>query len=294
MLGYEEILSRDAFLLGVELRLFWAVAFAYGLSLVVFVFHVLTRSASVGRAAKGILWAAAVAQLALIVFRTLEAGRGPFQTLYESLSIFTCTAALTYLIASRRWKDVHLPGLFVSALSMGGSLYALLSRSPAVKPLSPPLQSYWFEYHVLLAFFSYAVFVVGAAVEASYLLVRPSVRRGAKLLGFSRENLEDFRSSATSLIAFGFPFLTFTIFSGAVWANDAWGRYWSWDPKETWSLITWTVYAIYLHSRAVPSWRDTPASVFNLVGFVCMMMTFLGVNWLAKLLGIPSLHVYAV
>ena len=88
--------------------------------------------------------------------------------------------------------------------------------------------------------------------------------------------------------------MTFAVFSGAAWANDAWGRYWSWDPKETWSLITWTVFTMYLHSMTMQRFNGRFASALNILGFVCMMMTFLGVNWLAKLLGIPSLHVYAV
>ena len=96
------------------------------------------------------------------------------------------------------------------------------------------------------------------------------------------------------LVMMAFPLLTFAIFSGAAWANDAWGRYWSWDPKETWSLITWTVYAIYLHTRAIPEWRERVSPYLNILGFCCMVMTFVGVNWLAKLLDIPSLHTYAV
>ncbi len=295
MLNYEMVLSRDSYLLGIELRIFWSIAFLYALSAILFLFHALARSQPSGRAARFIMTVAASIHVGLIVLRTFEAGRAPFQTLYESLSWFACSAALTYLFVSTRWKTVYLPGLFVSALSAGASFYALFGRSPAVEPLSAPLQSYWFEWHVILAFFSYAVFVVSAAVEASYLIIRPLVKRGtAGGLGLSVDALEGFHKSAFSLAAFGFPFLTFAIFSGAAWANEAWGRYWSWDPKETWSLITWTVFTLYLHSKAIPAFRDAPASVFNILGFVCMMMTFLGVNWLAKLLGIPSMHVYAV
>jgi len=108
------------------------------------------------------------------------------------------------------------------------------------------------------------------------------------------DNLESFHAQSFRLALFGFPLLTFGIFSGAAWANEAWGRYWGWDPKETWSLITWTVFAMYLHSVSIPKWRGLPASVFNILGFICMIMTFIGVNWVAKLLGIPSLHLYAM
>ncbi|HHL39356.1 MAG TPA: c-type cytochrome biogenesis protein CcsB [Deltaproteobacteria bacterium] len=295
MTGYEDILSRDVYLLLVEVRLYWLVAMLYGTCFLLFLFHVITKERGLGRAARALLWAAVVIHAGQILLRTFEGARAPFQTLYESLSWFAWTASLTYLYASRRWRDFFVPGLFVTPLSMGACLYALLSRSPAVEPLSPPLQSYWFEWHVILAFFSYAVFVVSCAVEASYLVMKPFLRRGLGMkLGMKLEDLDAFRSMAVKLVVFGFPALTFAIFSGAAWANEAWGRYWSWDPKETWSLITWTVFTMYLHAMAVPAWRGAPASALNVLGFLCMMMTFLGVNWLAKLLGIPSLHLYAV
>ncbi|MBI5643811.1 MAG: c-type cytochrome biogenesis protein CcsB [Deltaproteobacteria bacterium] len=289
------MLSRDSYLLGIELRLFWSVAFIYGLSALLFLFHIILREKAPGKAAHKLLTLGVIVQIGLILLRTFEAGRAPFQTLYESLSWFAWSASITYLYVSRKWQDVYFPGFFVSALSMGACLYSLLSRSPAVDTLAPPLQSYWFEWHVILAFFSYAVFIVSASVEAACLIVRPFLRRNAGgLYGLTNENIERFHSTSFKLVAFGYPFLTFAILSGAAWANEAWGRYWSWDPKETWSLVTWAVFTLYLHSRAVPGLKNIPASVFNIIGFVCMMMTFLGVNWLAKLLGIPSLHVYAV
>lgn len=294
-MSIEEILSRNAYLLTIELRLFWLVAAIYGVCFLLFTLHALTRSVPVGRGAQGLLWTGVVFHVALIVLRTIEGGRGPFQTLYESLSLFALTASFTYLYISRRWKDVYLPGTFVTLLATGACLYALLRRSPAVNPLFPSLQSYWFEWHVILAFFSYAVFAVSSAIEATYLIMRPFLKRGlAAGYGLTLSNLAEFRSTTRKLVIFGFPFLTFTIFSGAAWANEAWGRYWGWDPKETWALITWTVFAMYLHAMAVPAWREKPASALNLTGFVCMIMTFLGVNWLAKLFGIPGLHLYAV
>ncbi len=291
----QDIVSRNAFLLTFEVRLFWLVAFIYGTGCFFLLLYIIFRSGHLGKASHAILWTGITLHTGLIILRTFEGGRAPFQTLYESLSWFAWSATITYLFVSRRWKDVYLPGFFVTLISVGACMYALLSRSPDVKPLSPPLQSYWFEWHVTLAFLSYAVFVVSFAVEMSCLILKPFLKRGmAQDFGLSLDGLDEFRGTAVRLVLFGFPLLTFCIFSGAAWANEAWGRYWSWDPKETWSLITWTVFAVYLHSMAIPSMRGLPASLFNILGFICMMMTFLGVNWLAKLLGIPSLHVYAV
>ncbi len=295
MPNYDMILSRNSYLLSVEMHLFWSVAILYGLSFLLFILYVLMRNTPIGKAATFIMWVAAVFHASLILLRTFEAGRAPFQTLYESLSWFSFSATITYLYVSSKWKGIYVPGFFVSGLSMGSCLYALLSRSPSVEPLAPALRSYWFEWHVTLAFFSYAVFIVSAAIEATYLIIKPLLIRGfADGYGFALDTLEDFHSSSFRLVIFGFPLLTFAIFSGAAWANEAWGRYWSWDPKETWSLITWTVFTLYLHAKRVPRLNGLPASIFNILGFACMMMTFLGVNWLAKLLGIPSLHVYAV
>ncbi|MEK6531462.1 MAG: cytochrome c biogenesis protein CcsA [Deltaproteobacteria bacterium] len=291
----ELLLSRTTYLLSVELRLFWLIAFVYGISFLLFILHILTRSTSMGKAAHSLMWANALLHVGLIVFRTFEAGRAPFQTLYETLSWFAASAALTYLIVAEKFRGVYAPGALVSGLSMGACMYALVSRSPSIEPLSPPLQSYWFEWHVILAFFSYAVFVVSASIEATYLAVKPLLTRsGGTCLGLTMDTIERFRSRAFKLVLFGYPLLTFAVFSGAAWANDAWGRYWSWDPKETWSLITWTVFTMYLHSMTMQRFNGRFASALNILGFVCMMMTFLGVNWLAKLLGIPSLHVYAV
>ena len=295
MSNLETLLSRDAFLLSVDIRLFWFVALIYGASLVLYIIHLVTKKTGPGKLATNILWFGVITHAGLILLRTFEGQRAPFQTLYESLSWFAWSAAVTYLYVERKWKDIYLSGILVAALSMGACLYALLTRSPAVEPLSPPLQSWWFEWHVVLAFLSYAVFVVSCSIEIVYLAIKPSLKKGLGTdFGINMDNLESFHAQSFRLALFGFPLLTFGIFSGAAWANEAWGRYWGWDPKETWSLITWTVFAMYLHSVSIPKWRGLPASVFNILGFICMIMTFIGVNWVAKLLGIPSLHLYAM
>jgi len=284
----ESILSRDSFLLVAELRVFWFVAALYAFSFILHLFHVLTKGSSAGKPAHALLWIGSLVHIGLIVLRTVETGRAPFQTLYESLSWFASSAVLTYLFVSRRWKGIYLPGTLVSALAMGASLYALIARSPAIEPLSPPLQSWWFEWHVVLAFFSYALFIVSAAVEISYLVVKPLLSSGDGLYGFKKDELEDFHGAALRLVLFGFPLLTFAIFSGAAWANVAWGRYWSWDPKETWSLITWFIYAAYLHARVTRGWRGARAAYLSVAGFAAVIFLYWGVSFV-----LPGLHAYA-
>lgn len=287
----EEILIRDAFLLGIELKLFWLVALLYGVSFIIGIIYLISSNPGSGKILTWGLRITVIVHTVLIIYRAFEGMRPPFQNLYETLSWFAWFANATYLYAQSRWREVHLPGFIVAGIAMGACLYSLLTRSPVISPLPPALQSPWYEAHVIAAFLSYAVFVVSFSVEVCYWRFKTPPEESSGIFGHIDD---EFRRWTHRLVLFGFPFLTFAIFSGAAWANDAWGRYWSWDPKETWSLITWTVYAIYLHAKTIGKWKDRHASILNVIGFICMIMTFLGVNWLVKLFGIPSLHTYAV
>ena len=287
----EDILLRDALLLGIELKIFWFVAFLYGVSFITGIAYLISSHSGLGITLTRSLRITALIHTLLILFRTFEGMRPPFQNLYETLSWFAWFANIVYLYAQSRWRQVHLPGFIVAGIAMAACLFSLLTRSPVIAPMPPALQSPWYEAHVITAFFAYAVFVVSFSIEVCFLKFRTGTEESPGLFGYIDEN---FRRWTHRLVLFGFPLLTFAIFSGAAWANDAWGRYWSWDPKETWSLITWTVYAMYLHAKTVGKWKELPASLFNVLGFICMIMTFLGVNWLVKLLNIPSLHAYGV
>jgi cytochrome c-type biogenesis protein CcsB len=291
----ENILVQEAGLLQWELRVFWVVVALYGVSALFYLIHLLSPNRGSGKIGSRILRTAVILHTGMILLRTYEGGRPPFQSLYESLSWFSWSTVMVYLYMERRWNKVFLPGLIVTLMASGGCLFALFTREPEINPLFPALQSNWFVPHVVLAFLSYAVFVVSCAVEIVYVLLRPAVLKGkGKSYGLLPGNLEAFHRSAYNLVLFGYPLLTFGIISGAIWADNAWGRFWSWDPKETWSLITWTVFTIYMHAMTIPKWRGWQASLFNILGFVCMIMTFIGVSWLAKLFSIESLHIYAL
>jgi cytochrome c-type biogenesis protein CcsB len=296
---FETYQARQLTLLFWEIRLFWSVVFLYGLSFFLYISFLLQPrrwGGWIGSFAGLVLWIGAGAHTLLILLRTYEGGIAPFQTLYESLSWFAWSAIVVFLWLQLKTK-VKLPALFIIPVALGACLYALLSPKidPSIQPLAPPLQSWWFEAHVIVAFASYAVFIVSFGVEATYLCFRRSALRGQKrAFNLGPFNIKSFHNWAHKLILWGFPLLTFGVVSGAMWADQAWGRYWGWDPKETWSLITWLIYAFYLHARVTPRWMEDRASFINIVGFICMLMTFLGVNWLAKLFGIPGLHLYAV
>ena len=289
----QAVFLRDAVRLLAERVILWMAVWAYATALVSYVLHFLFPKNRVFRQTSTFaLVGAAGFQTIMIIIRTVVVGRPPFQSLYESLAWFGWSAVVAYLVIE--WKrKVRIPGFFVSLIAGGACLYALLAQDPSFKPLFPALQSTWFFWHVAIAFASYAVFVVAFAVELSYLLQILFWKIGwDRAYGLTRENISKFHRSVHQLVLFGFPMLTFGIMSGAAWANEAWGVYWQWDPKETWSLITWFAFALYLHTRVRPTWKGVPSTIIMIVAFLCMVTTFLGVSWLARLFGIPSLHIY--
>jgi len=287
------LIQRDLLRVAVGRTFLWAAAGAYGIAFLFYVLHFIGPRVRAFRSGATVaLLAAATLQTVTIVLRAVVAGRPPFQTLYESLIWFGWSAVIAYVVIEWR-RRVRLPGFFVSLVAGGACFYALLGQDPAIKPLFPALQSIWFSPHVAVAFASYAIFVVAFAVEISYLLQILFWKLGVtRDYGLTRENIARFHRSVHQLVLFGFPLLTFGIMSGAAWANEAWGVYWSWDPKETWSLITWFAFALYLHTRVRARWRGAPSTLIMILAFLCMVTTFIGVSWLAKLFGIPSLHVY--
>ena len=215
---------------------------------------------------------------ALIALRWVEVGRTPVASLYECLSVFSWAGVLAFLMVRRFGKEpLRASGFILFALMAAGMAYGL-TKDPVPKPLSPALDTIWYEVHVIPAFASYALFVAAFAFEFEFLV---GGAKNARLDYFSK-----------TMILFGFPLLTFGIFSGAGWAEEAWGTYWSWDPKETASLVTWFVYAAYLHAIRTPRLSRSPSRVLNVLGFVAMMFTFIGFNVVAKALGLPTAHAY--
>ena len=291
----ENLTTYYEFLLFYEKLLFWSIISIYSLSGILYLLFYFVPNEKISSAATRLLRVGVIAHTAMIIFRTYEAKRAPFVSLYESLSWFAWSALATYIYVEKKTK-VKVAGFVLLLISVSACLYALIGRERDITPLFPSLQSAWFEFHVILAFLSYAVFMVSFGVELTYVFMRRALANGRDLSKYNIEinNIEAYHNFAYNLVLFGYPLLTFGIVSGAMWANQAWGRYWSWDPKETWSLITWVIYGMYLHAMMLPKWRGWQSSLFNILGFIGMIMTFLGVNWLAKLFGIPSIHVYAV
>lgn len=226
-----------------------------------------------------LIGAGGLTQTIYIIRRWLEAGRPPFSNMFESLVLFAWTVAVIYLVLRVR-RNLPWLGAAAAAFSTLALAHASTFES-SIQPLMPALQSNWLTFHVLTCFLGYGGFAVAALVGVGYLVVD---RPASTVAPDVKESLE---TVMTRTISFGFLFLTLGILTGAVWANSAWGTYWSWDPKETWSLISWFIYAIYLHCRYMRGWRGKRAAWISIVGFVSVLFTYYGVNFL-----LSGLHSY--
>ena len=233
------------------------------------------------------------AQTLAIILRWVESyemgvGHAPFSNLYESLIFFAWTLMFLYLILEWRTKNRTI-GAFVTPLAFLAMAYASFSPniSSHIQPLIPALKSNWLISHVITCFFGYAAFAISFGVSIMYLLKRLDTEDKNNLflkLIPSTTILDDLNYQ---MIVIGFLMLTLGIITGSVWAHSAWGTYWSWDPKETWSLITWLVYASVIHTRLVKGWTGKKIAILSIVGFACVLFTYFGVNYLA------GLHSYA-
>ena len=221
-----------------------------------------------------------------IVYRYITAGHIPITNPHEATSFFAWCIVLIFFVLQYRYKisllsSFIMPLVFVLMLSS-----SMLPRE--IKPLSPTLQSYWLGIHTVFAFLANAAFALAFGIGFMYLVQEHYVK--SKRLGslFGRlPSLQTLDEVNYRLITFGFPLLTLAIITGALWAESAWGSYWNWDPRETWSLITWFIYAIILHARLVAGWRGRRAAVLSIIGFLTIIIAFFGVKLLRK-----GLHVF--
>ena len=247
------------------------------------------RAANVGQS---LTWLAFVLVVVGLVLRGLWAGRAPWGNMYE-FSLASAAGILgVYLVISLR-RDVKWLGVYVvgaTLLTLGLAVTVLYTEAAQ---LVPALTSWWLVIHVSAAIVCGGAFTVAAGFSVLYLLRDRAERRAGstdEVSGFTGRlpDAQRLDTLAYRVIAFAFPLWTFAVISGAIWAENAWGRYWGWDPKETWAFITWVVYAGYLHARATAGWRGRRAAYIALIGFVTFQINYFGVN-----LFVNSLHSYA-
>jgi cytochrome c-type biogenesis protein CcsB len=270
------------------------VTFVYFASFVLYLFRLIIEKEFWGRAASFLSWAGIIAQTIGLLLRwkvsyDLGIGHVPLANLYESMIFFSWAIILIYLIIEWRTKSKSI-GVFVVPIAFLAIAYASIAPdiSNRIEPLIPALQSNWLTTHVVTCFMGYAAFAVAFGCGLIYLLKNMSKDNAEKPSGFPGKlpALATLDTLIYQSIALGFVFLTIGIMTGSIWAHYAWGSYWSWDPKETWSLITWLIYAIMLHSRYVRGWRGARMAILAVIGFACVLFTYLGVNYL------PGLHSY--
>ena len=267
--------------MSLNLLLFKVTMVGYFAATVLYLVDVIKRQDSAGRIALYVLRGAFLVHLVTLLVRFYEIGYTPVTNLHESLSFFAWSVIGVYLIFDLRHRSTIL-GAFLVSLGL-----ALMIFSSAVpkggEGLNPVLQSWWLQIHVVLAFFGYAMFTMAFGAGVMYLLQERMLKsKKFSALYYRLPSLGTLDSINYNCLTFGFPLLTMAIISGAVWANSAWGGYWRWDPKETWALITWFVYAALLHGRLTVGWRGRRAAIFAIIGFCCVLFTFLGVSLLLE------------
>ncbi|MGZ8429870.1 MAG: c-type cytochrome biogenesis protein CcsB [Candidatus Deferrimicrobiaceae bacterium] len=274
-----------------NVRLFDITTLLFGVASVNYVAALYGKKETMARIGTWICLAAAVVSTAALGVRWAESykmgiGRIPVTNLYESLVFFAWSVNLFYLVVEWKYKSRTF-GAFVMPIAFGTMLFAFTNES-SIQPLVPALQSYWLHAHVITCFVGYAAFAVSAGVALMYLMKAKREERnvtGGVVARFPSTKVLD--ELVYKAIIWGFPFLTAGIITGAAWANYAWGTYWSWDPKETWSLIVWLVYAAFLHARVTRGWHGRRAAILSIVGFVATIFCYLGVN-----LVLSGLHSY--
>jgi cytochrome c-type biogenesis protein CcsB len=275
-------------------RILSYITFVYFAAFTLYLLMMVMGKEGFGRSATVVLLAGLAGHTLALILRWVESyqmgmGHAPFSNLYESLIFFAWATMLLYFILEWRTKNRSL-GAFVTPFAFLAMAYASFSPDvgPQIKPLIPALKSNWLIAHVITCFVGYAAFGLSFGLSLMYLLKGLDTGgRGSTFFSRIPRRLiiDDLNYQ---MVIIGFLMLTLGIITGSVWANSAWGRYWGWDPKETWSLITWFVYLLVLHSRLVTVWRGKTFAVLSMVGFLCVLFTYFGVNYLA------GLHSYAM
>jgi len=274
---------------------FNVTTFIYLISMIVFFAFLASKNRTLGLIGSYTAYVGLLVQSVAIGLRWKESydlgvGHAPMSNLYESIIFFSWTIILLFAYIDIRYK-YRVVGAFVVPFALLGMAWAQLGMNTGIEPLVPALQSNWLLYHVITCFLGYAAFAVACGISIMYLIktaaegADTSTPAGGLMSMFpTLKALDDLNYRA---IMIGFPLLTLGIITGAAWANYAWGTYWGWDPKETWSLIVWFVYAAFLHARITKGWVGKRAAWLSVIGFAATIFCYLGVN-----LFLSGLHSY--
>jgi cytochrome c-type biogenesis protein CcsB len=253
------------------------------LAIAAYVVHLVRGERWAGWAATGLAIVAWGVLMAGLVQRGLAAGHWPLTNRYEFALCFTWAILTIYLLLEASWRK-HQAGAFVLAVALVVATYAVTRPvgDQAIAPLLPALRSVWLQVHVLTAMVGYAAGGLAAGLGIMRLVSGEGRPRWPAA--------EEVERTMERAIALGFPWLTLGILTGAIWAQNAWGRYWGWDPKETWALVTWLWMLLILHVCPLPRWRGRRWAALVVVGFGLVLFTFAGLPWLVRTVRLETLH----
>jgi cytochrome c-type biogenesis protein CcsB len=272
-----------------SIKLIMAMNVVFLFSAICYILLLFAPESFVGRMATLTAWLGVYIGGSMLLLRWYESylfmdgsiGHAPVSNLYEVFMLLFCIVAIIYLQWEKRYQAQAM-GAFVMALVAAGVFFEIWLASIGqadIKPLVPALQSYWMKIHVPLNFVGYGAFAVACGAGMAYLTrewLEAHKPNGAMLRAFP--TLEQLDELGYKSVAVGFPAFTLATILGAAWAAEAWGGYWSWDPKETWALIVWLVYAAYLHVRVQHGWEGRTLAWWTVTGFLVTVFCFLGVN----------------
>jgi cytochrome c-type biogenesis protein CcsB len=269
-----------------DVNIFYLAFVCYTLAMVISFLTFWKKEGPLVSAGRIILLAGFGFQLAGLVIRGVNAHFMPVTNMYESINLFSAAIVLATIIVEHRYRTRAFGVFTLPVVFLLMAFSSLPSTSKTIEPLIPALQSQWLVWHVVLSFIGEAAFAVAFGAGIMYL-----IRERAAENSFAARAFPDAPTLDTVIyrsIAFGFPIFTLgALVFGAVWAKFAWGNYWTWDPKETWSLITWIFYALFLHARIVRGWKGRTTAWIAVIGFLATLFTLFGVNYL-----LSGLHSY--
>ena len=260
---------------------------AYLAAALLYVVSIFFRIKTLNRICLALFAVGFVLNTLFLIDRWIEAGRAPIKSRFEALILLAWCIALLSLIVELAHK-IRFVGILSSITCVGSLALAFIWYDTLIENLPAALQSFWFIPHVVIYFLGYAAATVSFFTAILTLFFpNPKKLRENNLLG---QEYLDFDAYTYHVIVFAFLMLALGLVMGALWAKEAWGTYWTWDPKENWALISFLVYGLYLHFRQVKGWRGKPATWFAILGFVAVVFTFLGVSYLPT--AQDSVHVY--
>lgn len=257
--------------------LLWVTPIGYAMAAVIFLAQLWTQNRRLVRVGPPVLHVTLLLHATGLGLRYLVDARTPVSSFPESLILFSFLLSLVYAITRLRYP-LNLAGAFVTPLSLVLLLAALFSHGDsAAVPVA--LRSVWLPIHVSMAFLGDIVLVLASVTAALYLIQHVALKaKRPNALVRRLPPLETLDQLSFRFIVFGFPLLTLGIITGSLWARHSWGRYWSWDPRETWSLITWFLYGAILHARLIAGWRGRRAALLTVLAFVILLGSFIGLK----------------